>query len=166
MKQIPLVLKEKLTPLVRGKVDAMLEILKGGENNSISGATVRRWKAEFRKILGLPSRAPIDPNDPLIRRALEYVIARKERSDRCTLRSAKRLSVIVPPRRELISIEAFLKSLCLRRKAAGAASCHRAPKALCYKHRVIKQDPCSVDELPNEMTIARFLRQWRADHSD
>jgi hypothetical protein len=167
--------REKLTPLVQAKVDAMLELLKGVQSELIGPRTASKWKKKLRKILELPSRAFIDPNHPQIRYAIEYVAVRKGRSDRCTLRSAKHLRVVLPPTGELMSIEDYLKWLCQTRKAAGAASCHRALERLRYKHRVIKQvpskqsfwiQPCTADELPSKNGIARFLRLWRGDRSD
>jgi transposase InsO family protein len=153
---------------------------------SISSGQQRRYKSELRKLFKLPLRSPLSllAAHPQIKQALEYVLVRDERSDKNTLRSAKQLSVIVPATGESLSVEDFLKSL-YPREGVNATSCYTALKARCLKKQVLKEAPSPVGEgfavsaqpnrggevqlatledLPSEPSVIRFLRNWREEY--
>jgi transposase InsO family protein len=185
---------DRITPEVLRKVDALLESFSAvniaeaeeqiEKEFSISPGHQRRLKSELRRLFNVASRDPLSllAAHPQIKQAIEFVLVRDERADKNTLRSAKRLSVVVPATGEQISVGEFLKSL-YPREGVNAASCYRALRALCMKKRVLLQIPsplgeghlsavllaegevrtATLEDLPSEASVIRFLRNWRQE---
>jgi len=145
-----------------GDLDAARVKLSGETQLSISA--INWYSKRLRNVFELPPRAPLAliADHPQIRQALESLFVRKVRSDKMSLSSAKDLSVIMPTNGEKLSVEELLKSL-YPREGVNAASCYRVLKARCLKKQVVKSDgtPCTIEELPKESSITRYLRQWR-----
>jgi len=187
---VPTVPHDRITPEILRRVDAFWGSFSAvnisdaerriDEEFSISAGQQRRYKAELRKLFNLASRSPLSllAGHPQIKQAIEFVLVRDERADKNTLRSAKRLSVIVPATGEQISVEEFLKSL-YPREGVNAASCYRALRALCLKKRVLLEPSegsprpssgpsegsraATLQDLPSEASVIRFLRNWRQE---
>jgi transposase InsO family protein len=177
---LPSVPHDRVTEELLRKCDALLASFNAAEISEaersidelfdISPGQQRRYKSELRKLFKLPSRAPLAliAAHPQIKQALEFVLTRDDRSDRNSLRSAKRLSVVVPATGEQISVEEFLKSL-YPREGVNATSCYRAIKARCLKKQVFVEtreglSPASLEDLPSEASVIRFLRKWRQEY--
>ena len=179
---LPYVPHDRITSDVLRKVDALLisfssEDVTGAERDvfeqtGISPGHQRRYKSELRKLFNLPSRSALTlvAAHPQIKQALEFVLTRDDRSDKYTLRSARLLSVVVPATGEQISVEAFLKSL-YPREGVNATSCYRAVKARCLKQQVFvgvddssTLQPATLEDLPSEASVIRFLRKWRQEY--
>jgi len=192
--EIPLVPNSKITPEVLQRVEGMMLSISAASNivqtefevetnYGITVATQRVWKQELRRMFRLQSRALLSALSGLvtIRQALESIIVRSERSDRNTLRSAKNLVVIVASG-EMLGVEEFLKSL-YPREGVNAAHCYRSLRARCLKRQVLTTSPqpspmpavggcggegesrvATLEDLPSETSVVRFLRKWREEN--
>jgi transposase InsO family protein len=173
---IPAVPIGRITPDVISKTDLMLKLIAAKENireaeeqtatlMNVTSATLRLQKKELRRIFSIPDRASIAHliDHPQIRQAIESLLTRNERSDKLKLRSAKRLDVIMPTG-EVVTVENFLKSL-YPNENVNAVSCYRALVARCKNKKVVKEDgsEASVMDLPAEVSVVRFLRQWKRE---
>ncbi|MBI2427502.1 MAG: Mu transposase C-terminal domain-containing protein [Ignavibacteriales bacterium] len=131
----------------------------------ITSATIRMQKKEIRTIFNIPDRTSIAhlATHPQIRQAIEFILTRKERTDRLQLRGAKKLDVIMPSG-ELVSVESFLKSL-YPNENVNAISCYRALVARCRNKKVVKEDgsEATLADLPADVSVVRFLRQWKRE---
>lgn len=173
---IPFVPHDKITKELLQRIEAIEVSLSAAnlteaekfvfENTGMNPGMQRRYKAELKKVLGLPPRtaASVILAHAQFRQALEYIMVREERSDRLTLRSAKGLGVVMPSG-ELLSIEDFLKTL-YPREGVNAASCYRALLGRCRKKQILRDDgrPCPLEELPSESSVKVFLRNWRNEY--
>jgi transposase InsO family protein len=158
------------------------------QESGIAIPTLHWYCARLRQLFNLPKRTPLSTiaNHPQLHQALEFLLTRKERGDRLSLLSGKGLSVIVPSNGELLGIEDFLKSL-YPREGVNATSCYRVLKARCLKKQVIVDErvspvgtlhatsgqqnpsegstrPATLEDLPAERTVIRFLQQWRDEY--
>lgn len=176
--KIPTVPISKITEEVIHKVKAMTKSISANEQINIVEAEVEReyglsiksqhfFKTKLRQLFNLPVRAALSTlyAHPQLRQALEYLIVRKEPSDKGMLRSARQLSIVAPSTGELISIESELKSL-YSREGANASSCYRSIKARCLKKQIVFEDmtPCTLEDLPSQPTVIRFLRNFRREN--
>ncbi len=159
----------KITPEIHARVEIVLASITphfnaGDHHASIPRGTLGRYKAEIRKIFGLPPRSSFEPiiAHPKLRIAVEYIVVRAERSDKNSLRCD--LDIVMPTG-ETLDIEAFLKSL-YPREGVNASSCHRTLKARCMDRKVLDQDgnPVTLSELPSEAAVIRFLRNFRREN--
>jgi transposase InsO family protein len=166
----------RITPDVIAKTDLMLKLI-AVENNiraaeeqmaqetGLSSGALRHYKKQLRKIFEIPDRASIAHlvDHPQIRQALESILARSERKDKLQLRSGKRLDVVMPSG-ELVTVGDFLKSL-YPDAEASAIGCYRALIARCKNNRVVKEDgkAAAITDLPADVSVVRFLRQWRKE---
>ena len=176
---LPIIPIPKITPKILMRVNAFVKFISITETNEESRAylaeelqlslpTLQWYSTRLRNLFKLPLRAPLSSiaSHPQLRQALEYLFMRKQRRDKASLNSAKNLSVIVPTNGEQLSIEDFLKSL-YPREGVNASSCYRALRARCINHQIIKSPDhqiASLEDLPSEPTITRFLRQWREEY--
>ena len=146
------------------EIDAARQQL--SEETQLSASTIHWYSKQLRTLFELPPRAPLAfiTNHPQLAQALESLFVRKVRSDKMSLSSAKDLSVVMPTNGEMFSIEELLKSL-YPREGVNAASCYRVLKARCLKKQVLKSDgtPCTLEDLPSESSVTRYLRQWRKE---
>jgi len=178
---IPFVPQSKITDKVIARVNAVLEVVEssiptevppfGMKVVGIKSGTLNRYKYELRKLFGLKKYSSLSEisSHPQLHQAIEYVVVRKENGNKGKLLSAKKLGVIVPSTGEQISIEEYLKSL-YPREGVNASACYRALKARCIKQQVVldssleRGEGCVVatlEDLPSEQTVTRFLRIWR-----
>jgi transposase InsO family protein len=172
---IPVISQSRVTDELLRKIDGMLRsIAASGDivatemdveaNYDINARIQRIYKGELRTLFGVPSRGSIDQliYHPQIRQALEYVIARKGRSDKLTMRAAKGLCIVKRATGEMVSIEEHLISL-YARENVNADACYEALKGLCLKRLVVKADgsPAMLADLPAESTVTRWLRDIR-----
>lgn len=174
---IPTVPASRITEDVLRKVEALSSSITSSDiataereaaaRAHISVGTLQRYKSELRGLFKLPPRANLSllKDQPSLRQVCEYVVVRAERSDHCTLRSAKNLSVLITSTGETLSVEAFLKSL-YPREGVNASSCYRALRARCMKKEVLCSDgsACTVENLPHEASVIRFLKNWREEY--
>ena len=201
---LPYVPHAKITPEILRKTEAILISIAAETDITqterlvesrygVNARTQQRWKIALRRLFNLPSRSSLASliSHPQIRQAIEYLVVRKEPSDKYTLRSAKKLSVVVPATGEQLSIEAFLKAL-YPREGVNATSCYRALKARCLKKQVLiepsegsagtrgepseglqartRGEPsegshaATLEDLPSEASVIRFLRNWREEY--
>lgn len=175
--EIPSVPIGRITPEVISKTDLMLQLIRVESNirkaedriadlMKITPGRLRVQKKRLRDLFQLSRRDEIQPlaNHPQIREAIIFLFTRKDRSDRMQLRVAKELSVIMPSG-EIVSVENFIKSL-YPNENVNAVSCHRALVARCKNKRVVREDgsEATLEDLPAEGTIVRFLRQWKQEY--
>ncbi len=161
---------EKITPEIHARVDTVLASLTGirasHDSPSIPRGTLSRYKAELRKTFALPPRSSFEPimAHPKLRLAIEYIVVRSERSDKNTLRTGKHLSVVAP-NGELLSIEAYVKSLYVR-EGTNANACHDSLLGRCRLKLVVYDDgtPATANELPSVAAVTRFLRNYRINN--
>jgi transposase InsO family protein len=166
----------RITDEVISKTDLILKLISVRENISkaerdtakLLGCTtglLHYYKKQLRQIFSIPERTGIAhlANHPQMRDVLHALLARNERSDKLSLRSAKKIDVIMPTG-ELVSIENFLKAL-YPNENVNAVSCYRALVARCKHKMVVKEDgsEASLNDLPSEVSVVRFLRQWRRE---
>jgi len=174
---IPSVPIGRITPEVISKTDLMLQLIATEHNISeaeknigdkigLSPKSIQGYKKELRILFGVVNRSPLFElaNHPQIREAIIYLFTRKERTDRMQLRVGKDLSVIMPSG-EIVSVENFIKSL-YPNENVNAVSCHRALVARCKNKRVVREDgtEATLEDLPAEGTIVRYLRQWKQEY--
>lgn len=174
--KIPFVPHEKMTEELIAVADALcwsLSAVNAGEAEKqmqerfdIPPGTLRRWKARLRQVLERPRRTPLEElaRHPQLRQAVEFILVRKERTDKITLRGARKLSVLRPTG-ETLSVQELLKSL-FPREGVNAKSCYEALVAQCRKKQILKEDgtPASIEDLPSESRVRVFLRQWRNEY--
>lgn len=131
----------------------------------LSSGLLRMYKKQIRQIFSIPDRSSISHlvDHPQIRQALESILARSERKDKLQLRSAKRLDVVMPSG-EVVSVENFLKAL-YPNELTNAISCYRALVARCKNKKVLKNDgtEATLADLPADVSVVRFLRQWKKE---
>jgi transposase InsO family protein len=180
---IPTVSISKLTSEIISRTNAIVSLVNEkitieqvASETGIALPTMYRHLTKLRKLFELPLREKLFmiSNHPQLHQAIEYLLTRRDRTDEGSLRSAKDLSVVVPTNGELLSVEDFLKSL-YPREGVNASSCYRALRARCINRQIIKspnhqisQSPnheiASLEDLPSEQSITRFLRQWREEY--
>jgi transposase InsO family protein len=174
--ELPAVPIGRITDEVIAKTDLILQLI-ATENNirqmeeqyakllDLSSGSLRKYKKELRRIFSIPNRASIRhlAAHPQIKHAIEFILLRKERADKLQLRGAKELDVVMPTG-ELVSVENFLKAL-YPNENVNAVSCYRALVARCRNKKVVKQDgsEATLADLPAEVSVVRFLRQWKRE---
>src|ERR1051326_1258242 len=172
---IPGIPASKLGPEVLKKVEGMLisiaataDALKVEQQvqdqYGIPSGTQRRWKAEVRKLFNLPPRARISSlqSDPRVRQAIEYIIVRKEPSDKGSLRSAQGLVVLMNVATgEAASAEEYLIKL-YSREGMNAFRTYVALRNQCVQGKVFHEgkslERATVDKLPSLASVTRWLR--------
>ncbi|MDP1675683.1 MAG: transposase [Bacteroidota bacterium] len=174
--EIPAVPIGRITNDVIAKTDLMLKLIaadtnirKTEEQTAIllgcTSGILRRYKKELRRMFSIPDRASIKhlAAHPQIKHAIESILMRKERTDKLQLRGAKDIDVIMPTG-EVVSVENFLKAL-YPNENVNAVSCYRALVARCRNKKVVKQDGSEavLADLPAEVSVVRFLRQWKKE---
>ncbi|MCL5266700.1 MAG: Mu transposase C-terminal domain-containing protein [Bacteroidetes bacterium] len=172
---LELVPADKLTPDVIRKIDAMTLSISTADNVSeleksiaashgLPAGTQRRYKAKLRKIFGLEPRSSFESvlNHPQLRAAIENVVARSERSDKMTLRSAKHLSVVVPTTGECIGLDDLAKSL-YSHENVDAEAVYKALVTRTRAGQVVTDDgtPAAIGDLPALSSVVRYLRRVR-----
>jgi transposase InsO family protein len=173
---IPQVPIGRITPDVISKTDLMLKLIATVSNiraaeeqyaqlMGVNSGTLRAKKKELRRMFSIPERGAITHivDHPQIRAAIESLLSRKERTDSLQLRGAKHLDVIMPTG-EVVSVENFLKAL-YPNENVNAVSCHRALVARCKNKKVVRADGSEalLTDLPAEVSVVRFLRQWKKE---
>lgn len=173
---IPPVPIGRITKDVISKTDLMLKLIAVEKNiraaeeqiaseTGLSSGLLRTYKKQLRKLFSIPDRSSISHlvDHPQIRQALESILARSERKDKLQLRSAKRLDVVMPSG-EVVTVENFLKAL-YPNELANAITCYRALVARCKNKKVLKDDgkEATLADLPADVSVVRFLRQWKKE---
>ncbi len=172
---LELVPADKLTPDVIRKIEAMTLSISAADNVSeleksiarshdLPAGTQRRYKAELRKIFCLKPRSSFEPvlDHPQLRAAIENIVARSERSDKMSLRSAKHLSAVVPATGECIGLDDLAKSL-YSHENVDAEAVYQALVTRARVGQVVTDDgtPATLEDLPTLSTITRWLRKVR-----
>lgn len=173
---IPPVPIGRITKDVISKTDLMLKLIavekdiraaeeRIAKETGLSSGLLRTYKKQLRKLFSIPDRSSIAHlvDHPQIRQALESILARSERKDKLQLRSAKTLDVVMPSG-EVVSVENFLKAL-YPNELANAITCYRALVARCKNKKVLKDDgkEATLADLPADVSVVRFLRQWKKE---
>jgi transposase InsO family protein len=183
--EIPLVPNSKIDDETIKRVNAMIHLVETSHVTSSDGMTSKEafniasresgiavptlhwYCTQLRQLFNLPKRAPLATiaNHPQLHQALEFLLTRKERSDRLSLQSAKGLSILVPTTGEIISVEAHLKSL-YPRPSVDAKACSEALRARCLQKQLLQADGsvATLADLPSERSVTRFLQHWREEY--
>jgi transposase InsO family protein len=173
--ELPIIESSKVTPERISRVNAFVRFINTtrdidatqkdiAQELKLSAVTMRWYCARIRKMFSLPARTPLASiaQHPQLRQALESLFVRKERADKLTLCSGKRLSVILPTNGELLQLEEFLKTI-YANEGMTSIDCYLSMRARCVKKQVLIDDtnPACIEDLPAEATVRSFLRRWR-----